>query len=260
MTPCQGGSVPCMLKNRSKTDKNPKNPFFFFWLLLPQDPTVNCTFRFYAFLVATRLLIFSKSTFWVVMKKLMRFVFQVSCVVIWHLRPLWNDHHSNSSNHLSSYEVIQILLTIFLMLYIPSWWLLHFLTGSLCLLIPCIYFALSHLPLPCFFPSSISLFSFYFGPTQKAAVVGRLTEGELCIGERWQGSCKPCPSSAWELSRVPKVPKLQDVSSLHPLDGQVLCMWVAHLSCPLVMRSNLEHSFQSALKGFFCSLPYSYQL
>ena len=190
----------------------------------------------------------------------MRFVFQVCCVVIWHFHPLWNDHHSNSSNHLSSYEVIQILLTIFLMLYIPSWWLIHFLTESLCLLILCIYFVLSHLPLPSGFFPHLSLFSFYFGPTPKGAVVERLTEGEFCIGERWQGSCKPCPSSARELSRLLKVPKLEDVSSLHPLDGQVLCIWVAHLSCPLVMRSILEDSFQSALKDFFCSLHYSYQL
>ena len=87
----------------------------------------------------------------------MRFVFQVYCVVIWHLHPLWNDHHSNSSNHLSSYEVIQILSTIFLMLYIPSWWLIHFLTESLCLLIPCIYFALSHLPLPSVFSPHLSV-------------------------------------------------------------------------------------------------------
>ena len=69
-------------------------------------------------------------------------------MVIWHLHPLWNDHHSNSSNHLSSYEVIQILLTIFLMLYIPSWWLIHSLTENVCLLIPCICFALSPLHLP----------------------------------------------------------------------------------------------------------------
>ena len=146
-------------------------------------------------------------------------------MVIWHLHPLWNDHHSNSSNHLSSYEVIQILLTIFLMLYIPSWWLIHSLTENVCLLIPCIYFALSplHLPSGFFFPHLWVCFHSILGQPKRELVVERLTKEERCIGERWRGSCKPCPSSAWEPFRLLKVPKLEDVSSLHPLDGQVLC-------------------------------------
>ena len=35
---------------------------------------------------------------------------------------LWNDQHSKSSNHLSQYKV-KMLLTIFLLLYISSLWL-----------------------------------------------------------------------------------------------------------------------------------------
>ena len=44
--------------------------------------------------------------------------------VIWHLHTLWNDHNK-SGNHLSPYKVITILLTIFLMLYITSLWLIY---------------------------------------------------------------------------------------------------------------------------------------
>ena len=48
------------------------------------------------------------------------YYFQVFYVVIWHLHTLWNDHHSKSSNHLSSYKVITMLLNVFLMLCIVS--------------------------------------------------------------------------------------------------------------------------------------------
>ena len=39
-------------------------------------------------------------------------------IVIWHLDILWNDHHNESSNHLSPYKVFTIPLTILLMWYI----------------------------------------------------------------------------------------------------------------------------------------------
>ena len=42
------------------------------------------------------------------------------CIVIWHLRALWNDHHDKSSNHVSPYKVITVLLTIFFILYITA--------------------------------------------------------------------------------------------------------------------------------------------
>ena len=44
-----------------------------------------------------------------------------------------NDHHDKSS-HLSPYKVITISLTLFLMLYVTSPWLIYFITGGLYLL------------------------------------------------------------------------------------------------------------------------------
>ena len=54
--------------------------------------------------------------------------------MIQHLNILWYDHYSKSSNHLSSYKFIAVLLTVFPVLYITSPWLMYFLTGSLYLL------------------------------------------------------------------------------------------------------------------------------
>ena len=47
---------------------------------------------------------------------------QVYYTVIWHLYTLWNDHCRKSSNHLSPYQVIAILLIIFFLLYTISLW------------------------------------------------------------------------------------------------------------------------------------------
>ena len=52
-------------------------------------------------------------------------------IEIWHLHTLWNDHHGKASNCLSSHKIVTILLTILLMLYITSLWLIYFITGSL---------------------------------------------------------------------------------------------------------------------------------
>ena len=65
-----------------------------------------------------------------------------------------------SSNHLSPYKIITILLTIFLMLHITSLWLIYFLTGALYLLILLTYF-IPHFPSGNqLFSVSMSLFSF----------------------------------------------------------------------------------------------------
>ena len=56
--------------------------------------------------------------------------FYVCHIVIWHWHTLWNDHHDFSSNHLSHYKVITILLTIFPMLYIMFLWLTYFIPGG----------------------------------------------------------------------------------------------------------------------------------
>ena len=48
--------------------------------------------------------------------------FQMYNIMICQSNTLWNNHHSKSSNHLSPYKIITILLTIFLMLYITSPW------------------------------------------------------------------------------------------------------------------------------------------
>ena len=63
--------------------------------------------------------------------------------VIEHLHTLWNDHHGKSSNHLSPYKVITVLLTIFLMLCVTSLRLIYFISGGLYLLIPFTYFVYS---------------------------------------------------------------------------------------------------------------------
>ena len=85
--------------------------------------------------------------------------------MVWHLHTSWNDHHDKSTNPLSPYKVITISLTIFLMLYITSPWLIYFITGGLYLLIPLTYFV-SLTPLPSgnhpFFSVFMSLFSFCF--------------------------------------------------------------------------------------------------
>ena len=49
------------------------------------------------------------------------------------------NHCSKSSNHLSPYQVIILLLTIFLILYIISLWLIYFITGGLYLFYLFIY-------------------------------------------------------------------------------------------------------------------------
>ena len=76
----------------------------------------------------------------------------------------WNDHHDKFSNHLFPHKVVVLLLTIFLMLYIISLWLIYYVTGGLYLLIPSNYFAhfitLSLTSIHFFL--SMSLFSFFF--------------------------------------------------------------------------------------------------
>ena len=42
---------------------------------------------------------------------------------------LWSGHHDKSSNHLFPNKVITVFLTVFLMLYVTSLWLIHFITG-----------------------------------------------------------------------------------------------------------------------------------
>ena len=60
--------------------------------------------------------------------------------MIWHLHILWSDYHSKSSNHLSLYKIITVLLTIFLMLYMTFLWLIYFIPGGFNLLICSTYF------------------------------------------------------------------------------------------------------------------------
>ena len=62
-----------------------------------------------------------------------------------------------SSNHLSPCKVITILLTVFLMLYITSLWLIYFVTGGLYLLTPLMYFTPSPAP-PFWQPPVCSLY------------------------------------------------------------------------------------------------------
>ena len=59
---------------------------------------------------------------------------------VWHLCTLQIDHCRKSSNHLSLYKVIMVLLTVFPVLYITSLWLIYFITGSLYFLIHFKYF------------------------------------------------------------------------------------------------------------------------
>lgn len=61
-------------------------------------------------------------------------------IVIWHLYNLWYDHYDKSSNHLSTYRIITIWLTVFPMLYTTSLWLIYSITGSLYLLFPFTFF------------------------------------------------------------------------------------------------------------------------
>ena len=69
-------------------------------------------------------------------------------IVIQHLHTLGNDH-IKSSNYLSPYKSMIILLTIFFVLYVRSWWFIYFDTGNLYPYIPFIYFTQSvTTPLP----------------------------------------------------------------------------------------------------------------
>ena len=52
-------------------------------------------------------------------------------IVVWHLHPLWNDHHGKSTNQWSPHKVIAILLIIFCMLHITSLWLIYYITRGL---------------------------------------------------------------------------------------------------------------------------------
>ena len=52
-----------------------------------------------------------------------------------------NDYHNKSSNLLSPYKFFTILLTIFLLLYLTSTWLMYFFTRCLHLFITFTYFA-----------------------------------------------------------------------------------------------------------------------
>ena len=49
--------------------------------------------------------------------------------MIWHLHTLRNDCQDKSSNHLSPYQIIKMLLTIFLMLHITSLWHIYHISG-----------------------------------------------------------------------------------------------------------------------------------
>lgn len=77
-------------------------------------------------------------------------------IVIWHLHTLWSNHHNKSSNHLSPYKTITILLAMFFILDITSLWLIYFL-GGLYLLLFFTFFAITWR-----FSVSMSLFSFCF--------------------------------------------------------------------------------------------------
>ena len=84
-------------------------------------------------------------------------------MVIWHLYTLQIDHHDKSSNHLSPYEVITILSTAFLMLFITSTWLIYSVTRSFYVLIPFISFAQPS-PFPLWLPlvSPLSISDFIY--------------------------------------------------------------------------------------------------
>ena len=84
-------------------------------------------------------------------------------MVIWHLYTLQIDHHDKSSNHLSPYEVITILSTAFLMLFITSSWLIYSVTRSFYVLIPFISFAQPS-PFPLWLPlvSPLSISDFIY--------------------------------------------------------------------------------------------------
>ena len=87
--------------------------------------------------------------------------------MIWYLHMLWNGHHKKSDNHLFPYSVVAIFLTLFLMLYIASLWLIYFITRSFELSIPVTCFKSPSPPLwhfktvPLYFVSMF-LFSFFF--------------------------------------------------------------------------------------------------
>ena len=53
----------------------------------------------------------------------------------------WSPPSQMVYYHLSPFNIITILWTIFPILYMKSLWLIYFITGSLCLLIPFTYFA-----------------------------------------------------------------------------------------------------------------------
>ena len=72
--------------------------------------------------------------------------FQVCNLPIWQFCTLLSSHHAKYSPHLSPYNIITTLLTIFPMMYFSSLWLIYFITGSLWLLIPFNYFAYSPTP------------------------------------------------------------------------------------------------------------------
>ena len=57
----------------------------------------------------------------------------------WYLHTWQNDHHDKSGDHLTP-KVITVLLTIFIILYIPSLWLIYYVTGDLYLLITFTFF------------------------------------------------------------------------------------------------------------------------
>ena len=71
-----------------------------------------------------------------------------------------NEHHDNSSYHLSPFKVITILLTLFPMLYTSSSWHLFFDWKS----VPLTYFTHPSIPFPlvmiCLFSLYLSLFLF----------------------------------------------------------------------------------------------------
>lgn len=72
--------------------------------------------------------------------------FQVYNIMIQGIYTLWSVHHNKYNYHQSLYKVFMILLTLLTLLRILSLWLLYFITGSRCLLVPLTCFTCSALP------------------------------------------------------------------------------------------------------------------
>ena len=69
----------------------------------------------------------------------------IQAPVIWQFCTLLSTCHDKCSHHLSPYNVITIVVTIFPMLHFSSPWFIYLITGSMYLLNPLTYF--THLPI-----------------------------------------------------------------------------------------------------------------